>query len=94
LVNEVRAKHGGIGILPAADVASKQAFNDAILRERGWDLFMEGQRKIDLVRHGVWQTALQSVGKTPPPAASEFLFPIPQYALDASNGKLTQTSGY
>lgn len=94
LVNEVRAKHGGIGTLPAADVASMQAFDDAILRERGWDLFMEGQRKMDLVRHGKWQTALQSVGKTPPPAASEFLFPIPQYALDASGGKLTQTLGY
>ncbi len=68
--------------------------DDAILRERGWDLFMEGQRKMDLVRHGKWQPALQSVGKTPPPAASNFLFPIPQYALDASNGKLTQTPGY
>jgi hypothetical protein len=94
LVNEVRVKHGGIGVLPAADVATKDAFNNAILRERGWDLFMEGQRKMDLVRHGKWITALQSVGKTPPPAASNFLFPIPQYALDASKGKLTQTPGY
>ncbi|MDQ6762139.1 MAG: RagB/SusD family nutrient uptake outer membrane protein [Bacteroidota bacterium] len=72
LVNEVRAKHGGIGLLPAADVVSMQSFDDAILRERGWDLFMEGQRKMDLIRHGKWQTALQSVGKTPPPAASGF----------------------
>ncbi len=94
LVNEVRAKHGGIGILPPADIASKQAFNDALLRERGWELFMEGQRKMDLVRFGTWQTALQAVGKTPPPAASGFLFPVPQYALDASKGKLTQTPGY
>lgn len=94
LVNEVRTKHGGIAALSATDIDSKAAFNDAILRERGWDLFMEGQRKMDLVRHGKWQTALQSVGKTPPPAASEFLFPIPQYALDASKGKLTQTPGY
>ncbi|GAC1586511.1 MAG: RagB/SusD family nutrient uptake outer membrane protein [Chitinophagaceae bacterium] len=94
LVNDVRAKHGGIGGLVPADVASKDAFNDAILRERGYDLFMEGQRKMDLVRHGKWQSALQAVGKTPPPAASNFFFPIPQYALDASNGKLTQTPGY
>ena len=94
LVNDVRAQHGGIGNLPAADIASIQLFDDAILRERGFDLFMEGQRKMDLVRHGKWQTALQSVGKTPPPAASGFLFPIPQYALDAGKGKLTQTPGY
>jgi len=94
LVNEVRAKHGGIGVLPATDIASRAAFNDAILRERGWDLFMEGQRKMDLVRHDKWQSALLGAGKTPPPAASGFLFPLPQYALDASGGKLSQTPGY
>lgn len=93
LVNDVRHR-AGIGDLPNVDVATKQAFDDAILRERGWELYLEGQRKMDLVRHGKWQTALQSVGKIPPPAASNFLFPIPQYALDASGGKLTQTPGY
>ncbi|MEO6453265.1 MAG: RagB/SusD family nutrient uptake outer membrane protein [Ginsengibacter sp.] len=93
LVNDVRHR-AGMGDLAAADIVTKQTFDDAILRERGWELYLEGQRKMDLVRHGVWQTALQSVGKTPPPAASNFLFPIPRYALDASKGKLTQTPGY
>ena len=94
LINQVRTKHGGIAGLLPAEIASKEALNTAILRERGFDLFLEGQRKMDLVRHGKWQSALIAVGKTPPPAASDFLFPIPQYALDASKGKLTQTPGY
>ncbi|NII25288.1 RagB/SusD family nutrient uptake outer membrane protein [Pseudoflavitalea sp. X16] len=90
-VNEVRSKHGGMGNLAAADIASKQAFNDAILRERGWDLYFEGVRKMDLIRHGKWQSALTAAGKTPGPGE---LFPVPQYVIDVSNGKLQQTPGY
>jgi hypothetical protein len=91
-VNEVRQKHGGLGVLPAAATASKQAFDDAILAERGWDLYLEGVRKIDLVRHDKWPSALEAVGKvTHGPAA---LFPVPQYAIDVSAGTLKQTDKY
>ena len=89
LVNQVR-RRADIGDLAPADVSSREALNDAILRERGWELYFEGQRRVDLIRHNKWQTALQSVGKTPGPA----LLPIPRYALDASKGALTQTQGY
>ncbi len=94
-VNQVRLQHGGaaIGGLSPDEVASKEAFNDAILRERGWDLFFEGVRKIDLLRHGKWQSALASVGKSVIPANAELL-PIPQYAISVSNGKLSQNTGY
>lgn len=92
LVNSVRLKHGGAGIgnLSAADIASKDAFNDALLRERGWDLFFEGWRRIDLIRFGKWTSALAASGKTAGPE----LYPIPQYMLDLSQGKLTPTPGY
>ena len=50
----------------------------------------EGVRKMDLVRQGKWSSALQSVGKIPGP----HLFPVPQYAINVSGGKLTPTSGY
>lgn len=90
-VNEVRAKHGGLlGLMPSA-TASMQAFDDAILKERGWDLYFEGVRTVDLVRHGKWKTALESVGKIPGP---NHLFPVPRYAIDVSAGKLTPTPGY
>lgn len=91
LVNEVRAKHGGLaGLLPSA-TASMPAFDSAILNERGWDLYFEGVRTVDLIRHGKWKSALESVGKIPGPNA---LFPVPRYAIDVSFGKLTQTTGY
>lgn len=89
-VNEVRSVHGGIEGLTAAETASTEAFNDAILRERAFDLYFEGVRKMDLVRHGKWESALEAAGKTPGPA----LFPVPQYAIDVSEGELSQTEGY
>ena len=91
LVNDVRAR-SGLANLQAAEVASKQAFSDAIVRERGWELFFEGWRRIDLIRFGKWSTALSSVGKTP--ASANGLLPIPQYMIDVSGGKLSQTPGY
>ncbi len=89
-VNAVRAR-AGIANLNAADIADKQSFADAILRERSWEMFFEGLRRVDLIRFNKWMEKLQPVaGKNPGPS----LFPVPQYALDASNGQLTQTSGY
>ena len=90
LVNEVRTKHGGIDNLSASATASKEAFNDAILQERAWDLYFEGYRRVDLIRFGKWEEALQSVGKPVGPA----LFPIPEYKIAQSNGTLSQTTGY
>ncbi len=91
-VNQVRLAHGGaaIGNLAPADVISADAFNAAILKERSWDLFFEGVRKIDLIRMGKWKTALATVGKA---TSSPELLPIPQYALNLNKG-LTQTPGW
>lgn len=89
-VDEVRGR-SGLGGLPAPDIASHDAFNAAILRERGWELYFEGVRKFDLERHGEWPDLVNAVdGK----AAGPYLLPIPQYALSLSNGALTQNAGY
>jgi len=95
-VNQVRER-AHISDLPAADIVSQQAFDDAILRERGWELFMEGQRKMDLVRHGKWTSVLQAINKANNPMVNgklQDLFPVPLYALQAGKGTLTQTPGY
>lgn len=79
LVDSVRSR-AGIGALPAAETSSKDAFNDAILRERAWELYFEGLRLFDLRRHGKWPSAVAAVeGKNPSPTA---IYPIPQYAVD------------
>ncbi|MGV3604424.1 MAG: RagB/SusD family nutrient uptake outer membrane protein [Dyadobacter fermentans] len=92
LVNEVRTKHGGIAALPAAATASKTAFNDAILRERGWEFYFEGIRKIDLVRHGKWASSLEAAGKVT--RGPSELFPVPQYVINVGEGTIEQTAGY
>lgn len=92
LINEVRQKHGGLGGLATSKTATRQALNDAILEERGWDLYLEGVRKIDLVRHGKWISAIEAAGKRVH-GPSE-LFPLPQYAIIVSNGKMIQNPGY
>ncbi|WP_336724549.1 RagB/SusD family nutrient uptake outer membrane protein [Paraflavisolibacter sp. H34] len=92
-VNEVR-KRAGLGDLSAANTANKQAFADALLRERGWELYFEGFRRVDLMRFGKWNEYLQAAGKTPNPARAHGYLPLPQYALNAAKGSLSQTPGY
>jgi hypothetical protein len=92
LVNEVRTKHGGVAALTSAATASKTALNDAILLERGFEFYFEGIRKIDLVRHGKWASALEAAGKVNH-GPSE-IFPIPQYVINVGEGKIEQTKGY
>lgn len=87
-INQVRTR-AGIPDISGADMASKEGFRDAILRERGWELFFEGQRRIDLIRMNKWTEVLATVGKTPDPGPA--LFPVPQYMLDQG---MEQTPGY
>lgn len=89
-VNTVRSR-AGLADLSGAAIASKDAFRDAVLRERGWELYFEGQRRIDLIRMGKWTQALAAVGKTPKPAGANGLYPVPQYMLDLG---MEQTPGY
>ncbi len=89
-VNQVRAAHGGLGPVPASATVDKNTFDLWILKEQGWDLYFEGDRKMELIRHGQYTQALQSVGKTP----TNYLEPISNYNLAAGKGTLTQTPGY
>jgi len=87
LVNMVRERANLEG-LSNSDTGSKQAFNDAILSERGWELYFEGHRLPDLIRHGKWPSALEGIpGKNPGPS----IFPLPQYAVLEG---LVQNDGY
>ncbi len=89
-VNQVRAAHGGLGAMPASATVDKPSFDAWILKEQGWDLYFEGDRKMELVRHNQYNQALLSVGKTP----TSYLQPISYFNIAAGKGTLTQTPGY
>ncbi len=61
------------------------------LKERGREMYQEGIRRTDLIRFGKYNDAWWEK-----PASQPFrnLFPIPQDAINAANGTLTQNPGY
>ena len=64
---------------------------EEFLKERGREMFQEGVRRTDLIRFGRYNDAWWEK-----PASQPFrnLFPIPQDAINAANGTLTQNPGY
>lgn len=91
-VNEVRNRAGLDDVL-LADYADLSSFNQMVLAERGHELFCEGHRRQDLIRHGEYIKR----GKQIPGSFAEdykVLFPIPQFIINESEGKIIQNPGY
>ena len=78
--------------IPATATASKEAFRDYILEERGRELYCEGQRRTDLIRHGVYISRARERGNN----AQDYqvLFPIPQDVITEADGIVEQNPGY
>jgi len=89
LINEVRNRAGALPLILGS--FSKDSLRDAILREREWEFYFEGNAREDQIRHGVMISRAQARGKN----AQDFhiLYPIPQRELDA-NSNLEQNPGY
>ncbi len=77
LVNQVRNRSNVSDLLPAS-TSDLNAFNAAILEERGKELFFEGVRKMDLIRHDQWEERLAARGKQ----NDHEILPIPIWALN------------
>ena len=90
LINEVRER-AGLDDLVLTDFGSAEALNEAILIERGWEFYLEGIRRDDLIRHGEFISRAQERGN--PAQPHHVRYPIPQFALDA-NPVLEQNDGY
>ncbi|MCL3781056.1 RagB/SusD family nutrient uptake outer membrane protein [Prolixibacteraceae bacterium JC049] len=90
LVNRVRNR-AELGNLQTG--LSKEAFNDAILLERGHELYCEGHRRQDLIRHGKY---VELAKLKPENLAADYkvLFPIPNGAITESKGAVKQNPGY
>ncbi|MEO1435750.1 MAG: RagB/SusD family nutrient uptake outer membrane protein [Bacteroidota bacterium] len=82
IVNELRDVRG------ASALASLD--EQALLDERGFEMYWEGWRRNDQIRFGQYTRAYQ---EKPESASTRVLFPIPQQAID-SNPNLTQNDGY
>lgn len=84
-LNELRTKRG----LNALTTISA----DAILNERGFELYWEGHRRQDLIRFGKFTDAMQDKPVSPETVQ---IYPIPQVALDAYSDLtlISQNPGY
>lgn len=83
IVNSIREKRG-VGDLTSIDLPT-------LLAERGRELYLEGWRRNDMIRFGVFS---DPVGQRPTASdPSRVVFPIPNIAL-SSNPNLKQNFGY
>ncbi len=88
IVNQIRAKRNA----PVISASTKDEMLNKIYIERGLELYWEGHRRQDMIRFG---TFLQPKSEKPDPSpARAIILPIPQTAIDGSNGALTQNEGY
>lgn len=78
--------------IPETATASKEAFRDFLLAERGRELYAEGHRRTDLIRHGKYVSSARERGYNA--QDHQVLFPIPQTAITEAGGILEQNPGY
>lgn len=92
LVNQVRLR-AGLNVLASDKYLSMEKFNETILLERGHELYCEGHRREDLIRHGKF---IEYAKLRPNTLADDFkmLFPIPQKYINEGKGVILQNPGY
>lgn len=88
LLDDIRER-AGLADLDPVIINTKTLVRQAIYDERRLELAFEGQRWFDLVRTG---TVEAEMGETISP--NYYVFPIPISEILASNGIITQNSGY
>lgn len=78
--------------IPDSALSSKESFRDYLLLERGHELYGEGQRRQDLIRHGKFIENARKRGRM----AKDYqtLFPIPSNVIIESGGIIEQNEGY
>jgi hypothetical protein len=93
-INAVRRR---AGLPDLAEGLSRDAFISAVLQERSWELFAEGDRWYDLTRTNIFMQVIpQAVNDVFPrrnPQPKHRFFPIPSDEI-AANPKVSQTPGW
>lgn len=93
LLNLVHTR-AGLPAYTTADFAGADALLEALLTERGHELWFEGVRRSDLIRYGRYIEYARKYKKSQ--TAQEYMnvMPLPQNVIDESKGKIIQNSGY
>ena len=98
LLNEVRTRSLPGKGYSLQDLNSVDKFLKAVLDERGWELYFEGNRRQDLIRYGIFVETIkkkaQSMGKQTLVNENRHRFPIPQSIIDEGKGVIEQNPGY
>ena len=98
LLNEVRTRSLPGQDYSLQDLNTKEKFLTAVLDERGWELYFEGNRRQDLIRHGLFVKAIKekaaSMGKQTLVDENRYRFPIPQSVINEGKGIIVQNPGY
>ena len=93
LFNMVRNR-AGLASYSVGDFGNLDSFLNAVLTERGHELYFEGWRRSDLVRYGKFVAYAKLYKKSRTAAAHHVLFPIPQEIINEGRGKVLQNPGY
>lgn len=89
LINRVRER-AGVTDINLTDF-TQETLRDHILKERGWEFYLEGKRREDLIRHGKFISQAQARGL---PAEDHMVrYPIP-VSTRVANPELDQNPGY
>lgn len=92
-INAVQQITNRAGVtIPTSALAGKIEFREFLLAERGRELFCEGQRRQDLIRHGVYISRSRERGNNA--QDHQVLFPIPQSVITEAGGIVEQNPKY
>jgi hypothetical protein len=93
LLNMVHTR-AGLKAYTKSDFSSVDAFLDAILLERGHELWFEDCRRTDLIRYGKYIEYARTYRKSTTAQDYMTLMPLPQSVIDEGKGKVIQNPGY
>lgn len=92
-LNDIR-KRAKLTEYKLSQVSSVDIFLDKILEERGHELYAEGCRRSDLIRHGKWVQKMQEIKGSNTAQSYMELFPIPQSCITESGNVVHQNPEY
>lgn len=96
-LNEVR-KRAGLDIYQPTDINGVEDFLEKVLEERGHELWWEGCRRQDLIRHGKFIEEIKAkadyVGEKSLVNEHYYLLPLPQSAIDEGKGLVENNDGF